>query len=106
MTRLANKIAVITGGASGIGEKIVQRFLEEDATVVVADINVDQVEESENLIPKQLDVTSEEGWEELTKFVTDKFGRIDILVNNAGVSTEVTIDRVDYADWERCNKIN
>jgi len=106
MTRLANKIAVITGGASGIGEKIVQRFLEEDATVVVADINVDQVEESENLIPKQLDVTSEEGWEELTKFVTDKFGRIDILVNNAGVSTEVTIDQVDYADWERCNKIN
>src|SRR5690625_652949 len=106
MARLTDKIAIITGGASGIGEKIVERFLEEEATVIVADINLDSIEETDKLISKQLDVTSEEGWDELTKFVKEKFGRIDILVNNAGVSTEATIDRFDYADWERCNKIN
>src|SRR5690625_591863 len=106
MGRLQNKVAIITGGASGIGAQIVERFLAEDATVVIADINVDKIKETDSLVAKQLDVTSEEGWDELTKSVYEQFGRIDILVNNAGVSTEVTLDNLDYEDWERCNKIN
>lgn len=106
MGRLNNKVAIITGGASGIGEQITKRFLEEGATVVVADINIDSVDETDTLFAKQLDVTSEEGWEKITKEVHEQFGKIDILINNAGVSTEVTIDRLDYEDWERCNKIN
>src|SRR5690625_3929000 len=93
MGRLQNKVAIITGGASGIGAQIVERFLEEDATVVVTDINVDKIEETDSLVARQLDVTSEEGWDKLTTSVHDQFGRIDILVNNAGVSTEVTLDK-------------
>ena len=106
MGRLQNKVAIITGGASGIGAQIVERFLAEDATVVIADINVDKIKETDSLVARQLDVTSEEGWDKLTTSVHDQFGRIDILVNNAGVSTEVTLDKLDYEDWEKCNKIN
>lgn len=106
MGRLDEKVAIITGGASGIGAEIVKRFLEEGATVIAADINADEAESTDKLINKKLDVTSEEQWEQLTKEVHEQFGKIDILVNNAGVSTEKTIDEVDYADWETMSKIN
>lgn len=106
MGRLKNKTAIITGGASGIGAKIVERFLQEGATVIAADIAIENIETSEKLIGMTLDVSSEDQWDELTKRVYDKYGKIDILVNNAGVSTEKTLDQIDYEDWERTSKIN
>lgn len=109
MGRLNEKVAIITGGASGIGAKIAERFLQEGATVIAADINIDGLKnmlDNDKLVGMTLDVTSEEGWEELTKKVADEYGKIDILVNNAGVSTEKTLEHVNYEDWERNNKIN
>ncbi|MFC0300253.1 SDR family NAD(P)-dependent oxidoreductase [Virgibacillus soli] len=109
MGRLQDKVAIVTGGASGIGAMIVDRFVKEGATVIAADINEDalnKASEKENVYGMKLDVTSEEGWKSLTKDVQEKFGKIDILINNAGVSTEKTIDELDYKDWEFLNKIN
>lgn len=109
MRRLTGKVAIITGGASGIGAKIVERFQEEGATVIAADINeeaISNLSSDENVIGKKLDVTSEEDWKVLTDEVYNQYGKIDILVNNAGISTEITLDRLTYEDWERNSKIN
>lgn len=109
MGQLEGKVAIITGGASGIGAKIVERFLQEGATVIAADINEDAIKKldtTERLIGMKLDVTSESSWDQLTKTVHKQHGKIDILVNNAGISTEKTIEEVDYQDWERTSKIN
>lgn len=106
MGRLNEKVAIITGGASGIGAKIVERFLQEGATVIAADIQTNANEGSDKLIPMKLDVTSEDGWNELTNKVYEQHGKIDILVNNAGVSTEKMLQQVNYEDWERNSKIN
>ncbi|WP_284140256.1 MULTISPECIES: SDR family oxidoreductase [unclassified Virgibacillus] len=109
MGKLQDKIAIITGGASGIGAMMVDLFTKEGATVIAADINEDalkKISEKENVHGMKLDVSSEEAWKTLTKNVKDQFGRIDILVNNAGVSTEKTIEELDYKDWEFLNKIN
>lgn len=106
MGRLKNKIAIITGGASGIGAKIVDRFLQEGATVIAADITSKNIKTSTNLSGMTLDVSSEKQWNQVTKQVYDQYGKIDILVNNAGVSTEKVLEQVDYEDWERTSKIN
>lgn len=109
MGYLNEKIVIVTGGASGIGAKITERFLKEGATVIAADINDHALKELNNnnrLIGMKLDVSSESSWDELTKSIYEKYGRIDILVNNAGISTEKTIEHVDYQDWERTSKIN
>lgn len=108
MGRLKGKVAIITGGASGIGEKIVQRFHEENAIVIAADINEQALKQisKEQVHGKKLDVTSEEDWKRLVDEVKSEFGKIDILVNNAGISTEKTIEQIDYHEWEKLSKIN
>lgn len=109
MGRLKNKIAIVTGGASGIGEKIVERFFEEEATVIVADVNKNAlatIDESDRLITKKLDVTKENDWKQLTKEVHETYGTIDILINNAGISSEKPLQAIDYHEWELLQKIN
>ncbi len=110
MKRLAEKIAVITGGASGIGGKLTQMFVDEGATVIAADINEDGLQKIEEYSSKvkgiKLDVSSEKDWQHLVETVEKEFGRIDILVNNAGVTSEKTIEQIDYKDWEFLMKIN
>src|SRR5699024_3746025 len=100
MGRLDDKVAIITGGASGIGYRIVQSFKQEGATVIAADVNEEALEKlnEDNVHGLKLDVSSDEGWEKLVKHVDKKFGKIDILVNNAGITSEKPIDQVTYKD--------
>ncbi len=108
MGRLANKIAVVTGGASGMGEMMVKRFVEEGATVIAADINEANLEKikGEHITAVKLDVSSDESWKQAITTVIEKFGRIDILINNAGISSEKTADQITAKDWELMHKIN
>lgn len=109
MTRLADKVAIITGGASGIGEKMVDLFSQEGATVIAADIYEEALEEAskkENVYGMKLNVASDEDWARFAKEVYDKFGKIDILVNNAGISSEKPYTEIDYKDWETMLAIN
>ncbi|MUV37553.1 3(or 17)-beta-hydroxysteroid dehydrogenase [Lentibacillus sp. JNUCC-1] len=109
MGRLQDKIAIITGGASGIGERLAMLFKDEGATVIAADINEDalkKVSEIEGIHGKKLDVTNEDDWANMLKEVKEEFGAIDILINNAGVSTEKQLHETDYAVWEFMLKIN
>lgn len=88
-SRLENKVAVITGAASGFGEGIARRFAEEGAKVVVADLNIKGAERvakdiGEAAICTQTDVSQKSEIDEMVAAAMDAFGRIDIMVNNAG----------------------
>ena len=92
MDRLQGKIAIVTGGASGIGEACVRLFVSEGATVIIADINADAARAlAEELgtaaIDQYLDVTEEQHWTQCMQNVLSRFGKVDILVNNAGMGT-------------------
>src|SRR5690625_5062639 len=109
MKRLENKVAIVTGGASGIGENMVDLFSAEGATVIAADINEDALEsanQKDNVIGMKLDVSSDEDWKNLAKEIKERFGKIDILVNNAGISSEKTFKDITVDDWNLMMKIN
>lgn len=89
MNRLQDKVAIITGGASGIGRGVVDLFLAEGAKVVIADINAEAgvavaAELGDRAYFKQTDVTSPESVKALVDFTVAELGKLDILHNNAG----------------------
>jgi len=89
MARLKDKVAIVTGGASGFGEGIAKRYAEEGAKVVVADLNARGAERvaeeiGENAVWVQTDVSMKSEIDEMVAKAMDAFGRIDIMVNNAG----------------------
>ncbi len=89
MARLENKIAVITGAASGFGEGMAKRFAEEGAKVVVADLNAKGAERvaseiGDAALPVTADVSIKADIDAMVAAAMDRFGRIDIMVNNAG----------------------
>lgn len=104
MTRLAGKIAFVTGGASGLGEAMVRRFVTEGAVVVIADIDaVAGTELASDLGSAasfvRLDVTNEESWLAALADAGAAHGRIDILVNNAGITTVGSVESLSLADF-------
>src|SRR5690625_2162046 len=109
MGKLKGKVAIVTGGASGIGKAIVELFSKEGATVVAADINEDALKKAEeklNVTGMKLNVASDENWAQVTKDTIEKFGKIDILVNNAGIASEKLFTDIDNDDWNQMLSIN
>lgn len=112
--RLQNKIAVITGGAQGIGREIAQRFTEEGAEIVIADLNAKAAQESAEEICRdgrkagwvELDVTQEESWKRAVEKVTRERGRIDILVNNAGITNRQPLTEIAATDFDTVMAVN
>ena len=95
--RLQNKVAVITGGASGIGEGMARRFCAEDAKVIIADVdeaNGSRIAAGCGADFARLDVSSAESWQLLEKKIRDDQGRLDILVNNAGIVTGLDLSLI------------
>jgi len=109
MGRLDEKIAIVTGGASGIGEKMVNLFSAEGATVIAADINEEALEranQKKNVVGMKLDVSSDDDWAQLAKEIKERFGKIDILINNAGISSEKSYKDITVDDWKTMLTIN
>lgn len=109
MGRLENKVAIITGGASGIGEQMVDLFSREGAIVIAADINEEALEranQKENVVGMKLNVASDEEWAALAKEVYERYGKIDVLVNNAGISSEKPYAEINLDDWQKMLAIN
>jgi NAD(P)-dependent dehydrogenase (short-subunit alcohol dehydrogenase family) len=104
MGRLDGKVAIVTGGASGIGEGTAERFVAEGAKVVVADVDVERgTAVAHQLGPgatfRKHDVTSESDWLRVIAATTGLFGALHVLVNNAGVVKPGTIEEATLADW-------
>src|SRR5919201_950981 len=92
-TRLRGKVAIITGGGSGIGRAVASAFASEGAQVVVGDITGQQDsvagEIGAGVLPLRADVTSTADVEHLVRTAVSTFGKLDVFVNNAGISSEV-----------------
>ncbi|MES0873286.1 glucose 1-dehydrogenase [Sinimarinibacterium thermocellulolyticum] len=109
--RLEGKVALITGGALGIGLKTAERFAEEGAAVAIADILVEQGRQAAEALGGdatfiELDVTNEAGWQAAIQTLKAKHGRLDVLVNNAGISPFGTIQDTTYELWKKVMAVN
>ena len=111
---LKGKVALITGGAQGIGKAIAIRLAREGADVVVADINIDLAQSvltemktwGVSAVALKADVSDSQEVEELVKKVQERFPTLDILVNNAGISKDGLLIRVSEEDWDRVLRVN
>ena len=105
--RVEGKVAIITGGASGIGEGTVRRFVEEGAKCVVADIQEDlaqslATELGDSAVPFSLDVADEIQVEACVDFAVNQFGKLDVMFNNAGILGSVgPITDIERDGWLR-----
>ncbi len=87
--RLEGKVAIVTGGAKGLGEAMAKRFADEGAKVIAVDMS-DLAYEYTNVDGYKLNVTDTEACQKFFDDVTEKYGRIDVLVNNAGITRDST----------------
>jgi len=114
MNRLKNKIALITGAATGIGLATAKRFIEEGAIIILSDRNekdgvsaAKKLGERASFIP--LDVTREADWSATMTEILSRHGQLDILVNNAGIlgtQNHQSIEDTDIKEWRRIHSIN
>ena len=113
--QVQGKVALVTGGASGIGEAVCELLAREGASVAVTDVDDLKGPEVVARIKKaggeasfwHHDVTSEERWIEVVAEVMKRYGRLDVLVSNAGIGIAVpSITEMSLADWRRQTAIN
>ena len=109
--RLANKVALISGAASGMGAATARMFAREGAKVVIADVLEHEGRQVADAIGaaacfERLDVTSEADWAAVVASTTQRFGKLDVLVNNAGVSGSAEQDFYSTDAWHRIMGIN
>ncbi len=109
MGRMDGKVALITGGASGLGKGIASRYAEEGATTIITDINADLLRATADGLDVnflQQDVADEAQWIAVIDHVTSHFGRLDILVNNAGIFTSCPVDETPLEQWQSVLNVN
>lgn len=113
MGKLQDKVAIVTGGASGIGEAIVRLFAKEGAQVICVDLNAENGQALEKDLAndtqicfKQGDVADPERVAEIFEETINEFGRVDILINNAGVNTYMPSEDRPYDDFKWTTDIN
>lgn len=111
MTRLAGKVAIITGAAQGMGAAHAKLFIEQGAKVVLTDLNEElgtklAAELGENALFVKQNVASEEAWAEVVAKAEEAFGPVNVLVNNAGISMAKNMLDMSLDDYMKIVNIN
>ncbi|MBM3945625.1 MAG: glucose 1-dehydrogenase [SAR202 cluster bacterium] len=112
--RLDGKVALITGGARGMGAAECRLFAREGAGVAIADVLEREGRQLEAEINEtggqavfiRLDVTSEDNWRQAIAATVAHFGKLDVLVNNAGIASYGTVESTPLEDWDRVMAVN
>ena len=107
MTTDSQKVALVTGGARGIGKATVDRLVREGLKVVATDISPNNdLLNNAHVLSHTHDVSNSESWSSVLDVVSKKFGRLDILVNNAGIGTLPDIEEEDESGWQEMLDVN
>src|ERR1700757_1055017 len=114
VTRLSGKVALITGGGTGIGRAIAVAFAREGASVAVAGRRLEKVKEVAAEIDQQgiralplvCDVARAKDADNAVAETARKFGKVNVLVNNAGTLSVSTVDTISEEDWDRVIAVN
>jgi len=111
--KLKDKVAIITGGAAGIGYATAKLFLEEGAVVAICDVNAQKTEAAAAELGKlgtargyKVDISKKEECEALAASVLKEFGRIDILINNAGITSDAQFYKMTDEQFDRVLDVN
>jgi NAD(P)-dependent dehydrogenase (short-subunit alcohol dehydrogenase family) len=112
--RLAGKVALISGGARGMGAVEARLFAKEGAKVTIGDLLEDEGRKLEAEIAAaggeaifvHLDVTSESEWQHAVETTVSRFGKLDILVNNAGISGRGRVEDTSVKEWDQVMEVN
>ena len=108
--KLQDKVCIVTGAASGIGNAIAHRYASEGGKVVIADLNIEAAQKAANEIKARfstdtraiaMDVTSEEQVNAGVQSVADAWGTIDVLVSNAGIQIVNPVEQFAFSDWKK-----
>lgn len=108
--KLKDKVCIVTGAASGIGNAIARRYASEGGRVAIADLNAEAAEKAAAAIREQfsaeamalaMDVTSEEQVNAGVQAVVDAWGTVDVLVSNAGIQIVNPVEQFAFADWKK-----
>lgn len=112
-TSLQNKVALITGGANGIGKVTALKYLQAGAEVAITDVNVEAGEKTVQELKKigkinfyKVDVVKEDEVIESIKKIVDDFGKIDILINNAGITIDGFLTKMEREKWDKVIAVN
>lgn len=111
--RLANRVAIITGAARGIGRGAAERFCQEGATVIIWDVLPEGEATARELTGQgyrcdfmTVSTTDVPSIEAAARDVVDRYGRIDILINNAGITRDKTLLKMAYDEWQQVIDVN
>src|SRR3982074_1139831 len=111
MGRVDGKVAVISGGARGMGASHAKTLAAEGAKVVIGDVLddegkalADELGDAARFV--HLDVTQPDDWQVATATAVNEFGRLDVLVNNAGIVNGALLQDTDFSDWQHIIEVN
>ncbi|MBV9232024.1 MAG: glucose 1-dehydrogenase [Chloroflexi bacterium] len=111
---LKDNVAIVTGGARGLGKAMATALAQAGSNIVIADIDLEEAQKTADDLQKEgieaialrVDVTQPEQVEQMVNTIMEKFGRIDVLFNNAGIVMHVKLEEMELQDWLRTMNVN